>query len=318
MRITLWGVRGSLPTPISSDIIEQKIKKALGLAKPGDLATPAALEGFVSALPLSVKGTYGGNSTCIEVRGDSGEIIIIDCGSGLKALGRKMMSQGFARGDSSASILLSHTHWDHIQGIPFFLPFYIRGNRFSIYSPFPDIKARLDHQQVFTHFPVTLDQMEATKEFFFFSPESELYLGDTRILCKRMPHPGGAYGYRVEENGRVVVFTSDCEFNIDEVEHIDDYEEFFFGADVLIFDAQYTFKESIDKFDYGHSSASIAIDIAGRFKCRRLVLFHHEPEYDDEMLDDLLINARTYMAMKSNRIHDLEIDIAREGMEIQL
>ena len=318
MKITLWGVRGSIPTPLSGAAIQHKIRKALNLAKPGDISSPEAVENFIASLPFSVRNSYGGNSTSIEVQGDSGEIVIIDGGSGIKGLGRKLMKSEFSRGQGMATILFSHTHWDHIQGIPFFLPFFVKGNRFSVYSPFPDIKERLDHQQVSTHFPVTLDQMEATKEYFHFEPDSELYLDSIKIMCKKMPHPGGAFGFRIEENGRSFVFTGDCEFNIDEVENIDEYENFFYRADVLVFDAQYTFKESIDKFDYGHSSAAIAIDIAGRFKCKRLILFHHEPDYDDDLLDELLINAKTYLAMKSSRIHDLAIDIAQEGMEIEL
>jgi phosphoribosyl 1,2-cyclic phosphodiesterase len=318
MRIKLWGVRGSLPTPISGKSIENKIREALLRAKPGDIASPESIEEFIMSLPFSIRSTYGGNSTTIEVESDDGEVIIVDCGSGLKNLGSKLMEREFAQGKGVGNILLSHTHWDHIQGIPFFLPFYIKGNQFNFYSPVENLKARLDHQQVFTHFPVTLDYMQASKEFFHIKADSDIYLNDIRIHNRRMPHPGGAYGYRIEEGNKVFVYTSDCEFNINEVENIEKYHDLFINADVAVFDTQYTFEESIDKFEYGHSSASIAIDIAGRFNVKRLVLFHHEPDYDDDKLDQLLLNAKTYLSMNAKRIGHIKVDIAYEGMEMVL
>jgi ribonuclease BN (tRNA processing enzyme) len=139
-----------------------------------------------------------------------------------------------------------------------------------------------------------------------------------RIINKMMPHPGGAFGYRFEENGKSFVYTSDCEFNIDAIDAIDSYRDFFLNADVAVFDTQYTFEESLNKIDYGHSSASIAIDIAGKFGVKKLILFHHEPDYSDEKLDAVLSNARIYLDMNKRKVGDLIVEIAYEGMEFIL
>ena len=318
MKVKLWGVRGSLPTPIDTREMEKKLTTALTLARPGDIISEESIQSFIKSLPLSVRGTYGGNTTCMEVRTGTGELIIIDCGSGIKMLGRELMKTEFGRGRGVGNIFLTHTHWDHIHGLPFFLPFFVEGNRFNIYSSVPDLRERLDHQQIYTHFPITLDYMKAKKEFFQISPNEEFYLNDIKFFSKSMPHPGGAYGLRIEHGGKIFVYTSDCEFNINVFDEIESYRDFFINADAVIFDTQYTFQESFEKFDYGHSSASIAIDIAGRFNVKKLILFHHEPEYSDEKLDNVLANARTYLFMTSKNYGNLEVDIAWEGMELDL
>ena len=320
MKITLWGVRGSIPTPQSGKEIRNKIRQALIMARPGDISSEEAIEEFVDSLPFSVKGAFGGNTTCIEVRTDAEDLIIIDAGSGIRNLGQELMALDFGQGRGLAHILFTHTHWDHIQGIPFFVPFFIPGNVFNIYSPIENIRERLYYQQDAEHFPITLDYMQATKLFHIVQPDREFYINDAKITSKAMPHPGGAYGYRIENNGKVFVYTSDCEFNIEAIDQIDRYYEFFREADVLIFDTQYTFEESIDKMDYGHSHASIAIDIAVKAGAKKLVLFHHEPNYNDGKLENVLINARSYMnfSRRQKQYIDLEIDIAHEGMVMKL
>ena len=277
MRIKFWGVRGSVATPLMGDDVERKIEKALTLARPGDVSSEEAVKAFIKTLPLSVKGTYGGNTPCIHVETDIGDTIIIDCGTGMVNLGKELMTGEFGKGRGVASLLISHTHWDHISGIPFFAPLYVPGNRFNFYSPVAEIKKRLDLQQAKTHFPIDLDFMASNKEFYEIDQEEELILNETIVKNKQMPHPGNSFGYRIEDKGKVFVYTSDCEFNIDAISSIAEYNDFFANADILVFDTHYTFEESIARYDWGHSSASIAIDIAGKLNVKKLVLFHHNP-----------------------------------------
>lgn len=319
MKIKFWGVRGSIPTPLSSSDVYDKITNALNLATAGDLRTEETKKNFLDSLPVSVKGTYGGNSTCLQVIPDSGDTIIIDCGSGIKKLGNELMKSEFASGEGNAAILITHTHWDHIQGIPFFLPFFIEGNNFTFYSPIKDLRQRIEYQQIFTHFPVNLDYMSSTKEFVHLDPEGEFILNGIKIFNKRFRHPGGSFGYRIEENGKIFCFTSDCEFNIDELDNIDAYENFFRDADVCVFDAQYTFDESVNKIDWGHSSASMAIDIAARFGVKKLILFHHDPDYSDSKIEQVTANAKSYLLVNSGkRRHELDVEIAVEGQTIEI
>jgi phosphoribosyl 1,2-cyclic phosphodiesterase len=318
MKIKFWGVRGSIPTPLKSETIREKLKKALTLASPADISSEESIDRFINSLPFSVKGTYGGNTTCIEVRTDSDELFLIDCGSGIKKLGMDLLREEFGKGMGHANVFLTHTHWDHIQGIPFFVPFFIKGNKFNFYSPFEDCRERIEYQQVFTHFPVNLDYMQATMEFNTLKKESEFNLNDIKIVNKRMRHPGGAFGYKIIENGKSFIYTSDCEFNIDEMYNIDTYKDFFYRADVVVFDTQYTFDEFINKVDWGHSPASVAIDIASKFEVGKLILFHHDPDYSDEKLDEVISNTKAYMGINVKGRSSLQVEIAYEGMEIVL
>jgi len=319
MKIKLWGVRGSFPTSLIAKSIEEKIIAALSIAKPGDISSEESIRTFVANLPLSIKGTYGGNTTCIEVRTSSGELIIIDCGSGIINLGNELMRSEFGQGKGIANIFSTHTHWDHVHGIPFFTPMYIKGNKFNFYSPVADLRERIEYQQAKTHFPVGFDDMAASKKFFTLKPDENFYINETKLYTKSMPHPGGSYGIRIEDGDKVFVFTSDCEFNLDEIDDIRVYEDFFKNADIVVFDTQYTLQEALmDKTSWGHSSATMAIDIATEYEVKKLVLFHHDPGYSDDKLNTILANARSYINVNRKIKEDFILDIAYEGMEFEI
>jgi phosphoribosyl 1,2-cyclic phosphodiesterase len=144
--VKFHGVRGSIPSPLGNEELEEKLTRALQAADPESLANDDSIKSFVQGLPHEVRGTYGGNSSCVSMQiGD--EWLIFDAGSGIRMLCQDLMATEFGLGQGKASLFFSHTHWDHILGIPFFAPFYIKGNQFTAYSPLPDLRERLEGQQ---------------------------------------------------------------------------------------------------------------------------------------------------------------------------
>ncbi|TGN20138.1 MBL fold metallo-hydrolase [Leptospira idonii] len=318
MKIKFWGVRGSIGSPIRPEGVKQKIEKILSIVSPTDIQNEQSIRKFLDSLSFSSSSTYGGNTTCVEIRDKDDNLIIIDGGTGLRELGNSMMASSFGKGKGHAYWILTHTHWDHIQGIPFFVPLFLPGNHFEFYSSMENVEERLKHQFVFTHFPVSFDHYAAEKTFHYAPEGQELHLGPHIIaFSKAVRHPGGSYSYRFTENGKSIIFASDAEFNLDEMENIDTYIDYFRDADVLVFDTQYTFEESLQKIDWGHSSASIATDIALRAKVKKLVMFHHDPSYDDDKLDLVYLRALKYKEMFDPH-GKLEIIMAHESLELEI
>ncbi|MDV6234996.1 MBL fold metallo-hydrolase [Leptospira ellisii] len=318
MRIKFWGVRGSISSSVRGESIRNKVQKILSLATPADIQSPEAIDTFLDSLSLSNWSTYGGNTTCIEIRDQKDNLVIVDGGTGLRELGNSILHEGFLEGKGKAKWIFTHTHWDHIQGIPFFVPLYSPGNAFEFISSVDNLEERLKYQHAFTHFPVPYDGFRSTKTFKFI-PEGKAFPVTESIsaISKSVRHPGGSFSYRFEENGKSLIFASDAEFNLDEMENIQDYLNYFRGADVLVFDTQYTFEESLQKIDWGHSSASMATDIALRANVKKLVMFHHDPSYDDEKLDAVYLRALKYKEM-FDPDNQLEIIMAYEGLELEV
>ena len=316
MYIKFWGVRGSIPTPIGHRDIKDKIKNALLYARASDILSERDIERFIDSLAFEQVATFGGNTTCIEVRTDDNKLFIIDCGTGIRNLGNYLMSTEFGRGKGKAYVYLSHTHWDHIQGIPFFLPLYIEGNKFYFISHFDDIKERLEYQQDKRFFPVSFQEMPATKKFVIMKSNA-LKIGDVLIKTMKTKHPGDAYAIKISSFGKSFIYSSDAEISIDEYENLGKYINFIKGGNVLAFDTQYTLEEFlIKKIDWGHSSANTAIDIAGKSGIEKLILFHHDPSYDDEKLRTLYMKAENYKNMV--KYQNLELIMAYEGLEIEI
>ncbi len=317
MKLRFWGVRGSIGSAIRGGSIREKVKKILTFASPGDVLDQESIDRFLKTLPFSMLHTYGGNTTCLEVRSKEDEVIILDAGTGIRDLGNKLLHEGFLQGKGKASFIFTHTHWDHIQGLPFFGPFYIPGNHFTIHGVPDDMEGRLRYQHSERHFPVGFDDMRANRTFVQHRLDDTYEVSGIKISHKSMRHPGNSYAVRMEEDGKVLIFGSDAEFKLDDMDNIDDYLTFFQDADVLVFDTQYTFEEQLQKIDWGHSSASIATDIAMKANVKKLVLFHHDPSYDDEKLDDVFLRALRYREMMDpEKTSRLEIVMAYEGLEI--
>ena len=254
MELRFWGVRGSIATAYS-----------------GNLA-------------------FGGNTACVEVRGRDGEIIVIDAGTGARNLGKALTAESGAK-PLSMYLLLTHFHWDHIQGIPFFMPLYSSPNSVVICSGFPAAQTRevLEGQMAAPYFPVPFSTFEGQIEMRQIG-ESPVSIGSVSVRAFPLRHPQNAWGYRIESDGVSIVHASDFEHGDPGFDRL--LRESARNADLLIFDSQFTPQEYEQHRGWGHSTWLEATRVAGDAGVKRLVLFHHHPDRDDEALARIVEHAR--------------------------
>jgi phosphoribosyl 1,2-cyclic phosphodiesterase len=297
MRLRFWGTRGSVPTPG----------------------------------PRTIR--YGGNTPCVEVRTATDGLIILDAGTGMRELGRSLLGVPDAGdgddgvpgpGRIDADVFLTHAHWDHIQGIPFFAPIYQTGNRFTIWGS-GTLPAGLD--QVVRDlmapavFPVAFDQLKATLDFCTIDAGTHRVGNGYEVSAIEVQHPGGALGYRFAGGagtGGSFVYISDNELgSAERYSSAPDWMarlvEFTRGATLLVHDATYTAQEYDRHRGWGHSTYDDAVELALSAGVQQLVLFHHKPERSDDEVDACLANCRAIVA---SRCAALEIVAAHEGMQL--
>jgi phosphoribosyl 1,2-cyclic phosphodiesterase len=315
-KISFHGVRGSIPSPLIPEEVEEKLLRACQKAQPEDLKDEKSISDFVSNLPNEIKGTFGGNSSCVSME-VNGERLIFDAGSGIRMLGQDLMDSEFGRGQGKANIFFSHTHWDHIMGIPFFVPFYIKGNQFTINSPLLDIRDRIEGQQKSEYFPIPFSIYDADIDFEVLANRTERKIGDLKVTWKSMYHPGQCYAYRVDCGGKSVVYATDAEYKKFGSGDLKPYVEFFKDADLLIFDSMYTFSEGLEKEDWGHSSTFIGVDLAVKANVNQIAFFHHEPTYSDFKLADIFKQTEKYLKLIAPK-QELKMLLSYEGLTIDL
>ncbi|MCP9859711.1 GAF domain-containing protein [Cyanobium sp. Cruz-8D1] len=265
---------------------------------------------------------FGGNTSCVEVRSDAGTLLVIDCGTGAHDLGQALMQE---RPDGmEGSLLISHTHWDHIQGFPFFAPFFAPGHSWDVYGPSGlsgSLRSVLSGQMQHAYFPVTLDQFAATIRYHDLS-EGTFRLGDVTVTTHHLNHPALTLAYRLQADGATVVYCCDHEPHTAELAsglgpvsgqdlH---YAEFIEGADLVIHDAQYTALEFPAKLGWGHSSVEYAVRICEQAGVARLALTHHDPLRNDAAIDLILARVRADLA---DRGSPLEVMAASEGLVLR-
>lgn len=292
MRARFWGTRGSIATP--------------------------------------GKGTthFGGNTSCIELITDAGQHLILDCGTGARLLGNYMMSK--ASGPITGAILLTHTHWDHIQGFPFFAPLFVPGNHFAVYGPegcHTSLRDVLSGQMDYHYFPVELNHLAAQIQYADLSEGAHDIAGVT-VRAQAMNHPSPTLGYRVEGDGVSVLYLGDHEpysekvwrdgaepGRIDSINHDGDrdHAEYMKNADLLIHEAQYTPEEYPAKRNWGHSTFEYVIQLAVAAGVRRVILTHHDPSHDDTFMFGIENRARQYARELGS---NMEVSCAFEGCEV--
>lgn len=284
--ITFWGTRGSIPTPG----------------------------------PQTAR--YGGNTACVAVAGRKDELVILDAGSGIRPLGRELQRSG--NGGINADILVSHTHWDHIQGLPFFQPLNVKGNSVRIFGSAQEgvgLESILDRQMDPMVFPIPLRALAAELTVTEITGGAFEIDGFT-VEAFRLRHPGTTLGYKLVpvSGGPTMAYLTDNElgsggnYTVPE-DWRSQLVRFLGGVDTLIHDGMYSDELMQQRAGWGHSTPKQAVELAAECRARHLVLFHHEPDHDDDAIDQLLARAR---ADAKNLAAHLSVDAASEGMQLNL
>jgi phosphoribosyl 1,2-cyclic phosphodiesterase len=313
MLIRFWGVRGSLPSPIVPLVIKEKIAAIVDQMVPEDLENAESRSRFLAGLPPWLYGSVGGNSLCVclNIEGFN-EPIVFDCGSGAREMGIVYAAQ--KPGPERYHVFFSHFHWDHVFGFPFFSPAYNPKVTMEFYSPESGMEAYLSGIMTEPYFPVRMDVMRSQKNFH--TIEGSLSIGPVSISYKKLRHPGGSYAYLLTHNGKRFIYATDVELSNDDFLIDGENSSFFKDADLIVLDAQYTLDEAIEKYNWGHSAFSMSVEFAVKWGIKHLVLFHHDPTYDDEKLYGILQSAQWYL--QSVGAQDTKVTLAVEGLEITL
>lgn len=317
LRVHFWGSRGSLPTPLGAAAVRGKLRDALIAARGHDLATPAAIDGFIDReLPFSVRSSYGGNTACVEIAAGGDEFVLCDLGTGLREFGRALIAEHGAERRYCFNVFLSHLHWDHVMGFPFFPPVYIPGNLIRIHGCHKEMREALRRQHQAPGFPVDFNSLGATIEFVELAPGRTHQVAGLSVLPIQQFHSGESYGYRFSRGGKSIVYSTDCEHKYSTLDDTYPFVHFYRNADLLIFDAMYSLAATVSvKEDWGHSSNIVAVELAQAARVKRLVLFHHEPAYDDRMIEAVLGETVRFEEL-SREGHRVEVVAAYDGLDL--
>jgi phosphoribosyl 1,2-cyclic phosphodiesterase len=322
VRVRFWGTRGSIPVSLTTADIRDKLARTLLAASGRRFESYGEAHAFVSqSLPAGIGHTYGGHSSCVELDLGGEEYFVCDMGSGARAFGAHVLARQGGR-PATVHIFMSHMHWDHIMGFPFFGPAYVPKNRLIIYGCHDELEHAFRRQQDPPSFPVPFDALGADIRFVKLEPGATREVQGLKVTPQVQRHSGDSYGFRFEAGGRSVVYTTDSEHKLEEPSEAKLFADFFRGADLVIFDAMYSLADAISiRADWGHSSNVVGVELCQMARAKHLVLFHHEPANSDTAIDGLLRDARRLEELTRGNFQPpqrLEISAAHDGLEIEL
>jgi len=316
--IRFWGTRGSLPVALTAEEVRRKIVAALAAAKGQTFAGQHDIQAFVDRLGFAVAGTFGGHTSCVELVTGSGEFVICDLGTGVRPFGQAVLDKHGTSTPQTYHVFVSHLHWDHIMGLPFFGPAYIPGNRVRFYGGHAELEAALRRQQEQPSFPVDFSIFRADIEFVHLEAGRRYDIAGMSVTAKRQRHPGDSYGFRFESGGRTVVYSTDSEHDLADTKATSGFVEFFRDADVVIFDAMFSLaEEATTNADWGHSSNVVGVELCQAAGVKQLCLFHHKPGSDDDTLARILEDTRRLETITRSET-PLSVTAAYDGMVIPL
>jgi phosphoribosyl 1,2-cyclic phosphodiesterase len=318
MLVRFWGTRGSIPVALTSADIRRKIEMALSLAVAKGVDSPDKVRPFIdNHLDFSTSQTYGGQSPCVQIETERAEYLACDMGSGARAFGARIMSAQQAA-PIVVNVLMSHVHWDHIMGFPFFAPAYVPGARIRIFGCHDILEQAFRLQQSAPCFPVDFSRLAADIDFVKLEIGKSIDIAGCRVTPKLQRHTGDSYGYRIERDGKAVVYSTDSEHKLEDPAETESFVEFFRNADLVIFDAMYSLLDAVSvKEDWGHSSNMVGVELAQLANVKHLCMFHHEPAFDDDRIQSVL-NETIRFERLTRGDHVLTVSAAFDGMEIEV
>lgn len=322
MQVKLWGVRGSLPRPETPEKLQQRI---VTLLNDFEAASTSSAKDFVASLKPHQLGGYGGNTSCMQVIDDDGEDLIIDCGSGIKDLGMEMMAGPAGKGKAKISILLTHFHWDHVIGLPFFIPIFIPGNEITFYGVQDNLETCIKEMFKKPFFPVDFSWLPSTIRFEKLEPRKTVKIDSYDVTPYQLDHPDPCWGYRVDKNGKSYAHCVDTEANRISKEELGEDVKLYQDVNLMVFDGQYTLVEVIEKVNWGHAVAGLGLDLAMQEKVDHVVFVHHDPYATHEKIQNAIEQTRQYHEVRvkecknaGQEIHPVTWEFGYEGMVIKV
>ena len=318
MRVRFWGTRGSIPVALDTAGLQAKLVDALLKASGKSLKNAADARQFIEReLDFPGSHTFGGASPCIEVERPGAVPLILDLGSGVRGLGARDMARG--PGPLSYNVIMSHMHWDHIMGFPFFAPAYVAGNHIRLYGCHAELERALRRQQAAPSFPVPFDRLAARIEFVLLEAGRRYDIDGVGVTAMLQAHSGDSYAYRLEHGGKSLVYATDSEHKLEDPRESEAFAAFFRDADMVIFDAMYSLAEAVSvKEDWGHSSNVVGVELCQLAGAKHLVLFHHEPAFDDAAITRIWRDAVRLEEITRGGRAPLRVSAAYDGLEIDV
>ncbi len=319
MIVRFWGTRGSISASLSAADVRAKIRPALELSFDKNLASPEDVEAFIeNDLEFAVAGTYGGNTSCVEIDAGGDDYVICDLGTGIREFARQGLRKSGPGKSPVFHVFMSHVHWDHIMGFPFFFPAYIPGNNLKIHGCHSTLEQAFRTQHSDPNFPIQFDDLRSNIEFIQLETETTYHISDLTVTAMKQRHAGDSFGYRFEKDGKVVIYATDSEHDLGSSDEIEAIVAFFRDADLLVFDAMYSLAEAVSlKEDWGHSSNMVGVELAQLAGVKHLCLFHHEPLNNDDAMSRIVRETRRFAEI-SQAGRELRVSAAYDGMEVEL
>jgi phosphoribosyl 1,2-cyclic phosphodiesterase len=310
MKIKLWGTRGSLPASSQPEQNFSHIKKILNNFVTSEFFQTKDIDNFLLQMPFPQIAGYGGATVCVEVQSlHSNQNIIIDGGSGLKPCGDQLMASPLGKGKGVAHIFLTHFHWDHLIGLPFFVPLFIPGNEIHFHAVQKDLGDNIRELFKKPKFPVPFEKLAANIHFHRLEPRCASLINDITITPYELDHPDPCWGFRVQVKDKVYAHCVDTEGTRMSIASLGPDLEFYQKVDLMCYDAQYSLHDLSDKINWGHSAAEIGLDLAMREGVKHILFVHHEPTATIDQIEHIISKTRDYYDWKLEHAKELNLPI---------